>query len=77
MAELELRGCGNSWRVYAGNRPVSRPFAQISTATAAMKGIEKRLRRATAPRRPCLCCGQAFPSEGAHNRLCDPCRRRA
>jgi hypothetical protein len=27
-------------------------------------------------RRACLCCGQEFTSEGIHNRLCDPCRRR-
>lgn len=25
--------------------------------------------------RPCLCCGGAFLSAGAHNRLCDDCRR--
>ena len=25
--------------------------------------------------RPCLCCGQAFLSEGPHNRLCTACRR--
>ena len=27
--------------------------------------------------RACLCCGQSFQSEGSHNRMCDPCRRRA
>lgn len=27
-------------------------------------------------RRPCLCCGRAFDSEGPHNRLCDDCRNR-
>lgn len=27
-------------------------------------------------RRACLCCGAGFMSEGAHNRLCDRCRRR-
>ncbi|MEC9434642.1 MAG: hypothetical protein VYD87_17185 [Pseudomonadota bacterium] len=24
--------------------------------------------------RPCLSCGDRFPSEGAHNRMCNPCR---
>lgn len=24
--------------------------------------------------RPCLCCGRDFQSEGAHNRMCTPCR---
>jgi hypothetical protein len=26
--------------------------------------------------RPCMCCTEVFPSEGAHNRLCDSCRRK-
>lgn len=26
--------------------------------------------------RPCMCCGHPFPSEGIHNRMCDPCRHR-
>ena len=26
--------------------------------------------------RPCMCCAQSFQSAGAHNRLCDTCRRR-
>lgn len=25
-------------------------------------------------RRPCLCCGAPFQSEGPHNRMCNPCR---
>jgi hypothetical protein len=28
-------------------------------------------------RRPCMCCGAEFMSEGIHNRMCDGCRRRA
>lgn len=28
-----------------------------------------------AANRPCLCCGNPFVSQGAHNRLCDRCRR--
>lgn len=27
--------------------------------------------------RRCLCCQREFRSEGAHNRLCEPCRRKA
>lgn len=26
-------------------------------------------------RRPCMCCGREFTSEGIHNRLCGYCRR--
>lgn len=25
--------------------------------------------------RKCMTCGSPFPSEGAHNRMCDPCRK--
>lgn len=32
-------------------------------------------RRDRAHPRPCLCCQREFRSEGAHNRLCDTCRR--
>lgn len=32
--------------------------------------------RPTTTERPCLSCGTPFPSEGIHNRLCDPCRQR-
>ena len=24
--------------------------------------------------RPCLCCGEDFPSQGKHNRMCNKCR---
>ena len=44
----------------AGARPAPRP------------GAPRRAARAR--RRPCLCCGAPFRSEGPHNRLCDPCR---
>lgn len=27
-------------------------------------------------KRPCLCCGDLFLSEGIHNRMCDTCRHR-
>lgn len=32
--------------------------------------------RAKRGRRPCMCCGRPFQSEGIHNRMCDPCRHR-
>jgi len=43
------------------------------------KGRHAALLEAPDPPRPtrerkCLCCGRPFLSEGAHNRLCDPCR---
>lgn len=41
-------------------------------------GAEPRTRtkRSRGTVRPCLCCRRPFLSEGAHNRLCDPCRRK-
>lgn len=27
-------------------------------------------------KRPCMCCGRSFDSEGIHNRLCHPCKSR-
>lgn len=36
---------------------------------------EARLRSAAGCERPCMCCGAVFVSEGAHHRLCTPCRR--
>jgi DNA-binding CsgD family transcriptional regulator len=42
--------------------------AQISKASHEAK---KRTRR------PCLCCGQPFMSEGPHNRLCSNCRSKS
>lgn len=35
---------------------------------------EAKLKRGV---RSCLCCQTKFLSEGIHNRMCDPCRRRA
>ena len=36
--------------------------------------LEKRRRQSASRRRPCMCCGTHFESEGAHNRLCNRCR---
>ena len=36
---------------------------------------EEKLRVALAKQRPCLTCGESFPSQGPHNRLCARCRR--
>ncbi len=41
--------------------------ARHRSETAAQKRAE---RDACAVWRPCLCCGEPFPSEGIHNRLC-------
>jgi hypothetical protein len=38
-------------------------------------GYTKPIKDNTTHQRPCLCCDTPFPSEGAHNRLCQNCRR--
>jgi len=39
------------------------------------QGQENRLPRKGRQERRCMCCGRTFPSEGAHHRLCDRCRK--
>ena len=50
----------------------SRTAARKRSESAARKRAE---RDAYTVWRPCLGCGQPFPSEGIHNRLCGRCRR--
>ncbi len=52
--------------------------AQKRARTLRQRQAAKRLaERLTKTRRLCLRCGQPFASEGAHNRLCEICRRTA
>ncbi len=48
--------------------------ALFRSEIAARKRVE---RDACSVWRACLCCGEPFPSEGVHNRLCGTCRRAA
>ncbi len=75
MPELEVRGNSNWWQVYQDGKTLPRIYSSRDLALAALKGVEKRWRRATAQRRACLCCGRPFASQGPHNRMCDHCRR--
>ena len=55
----------------------------VDDKAAARKGAENRCPRHAKPEggcaamlwRTCLSCKKRFPSEGAHNRLCELCRR--
>ena len=69
---LDVRGSGSSWAVYRGASRISRYYSNHSMAETAAHGLERKARQQP---RPCLCCGQTFPSEGAHNRMCTDCRR--
>jgi hypothetical protein len=75
MPDIELRGSGNSWQIILAGKPLPRHYSGHSMAMAALPGLERRLRKAAAQRRPCLRCKRTFASEGAHNRMCDHCRR--
>lgn len=45
----------------------------MTTLRQWLRGGQKRTPR-QGIKRPCLCCGGTFVSEGPGNRLCDPCR---
>lgn len=50
------------------DRPESSIYRRMQTL-----GLAEGATRKT--RRDCLCCGNAFLSDGPHNRLCNRCRR--
>jgi hypothetical protein len=70
---LTVRGSGSSWAVY-DNTGVRHSgwHSHQWTAEASLTSYERKLRSKI---RPCLCCTTPFESEGAHNRLCNSCRR--
>jgi hypothetical protein len=58
-----------------GSGLVAGPFVTRAAADEAREEAYAA-RRSGVRVRPCMCCETPFPSEGAHNRLCDPCRKR-
>lgn len=69
---LEVRGSGKSWDVLLDGK-VLRNYTDEHVAIAGCLAIERKMKPRT--QRACLCCGRKFASEGAHHRLCAPCRR--
>lgn len=72
-AETEVRRWGTGYadfRVADGRRLTGerRSVEEARRAAGAMAA------RANWRERACLGCGRAFPSEGAHHRMCTPCR---
>jgi tRNA(Ile2) C34 agmatinyltransferase TiaS len=85
MAAIKQEGAyraayvNDAWRVIGPNgSPTDEVYLtmQKAASTAGVRNSQAR-RDAHKTQRPCLCCGQGFKSEGAHNRMCDDCRRRA
>lgn len=51
-------------------KQLGRPESSIYTRVAHLE------LRPASRRRPCMCCGNEFSSEGPHNRLCGRCRNK-
>ncbi|PWE29994.1 hypothetical protein DDZ14_16265 [Maritimibacter sp. 55A14] len=81
MSAFDVKRAGHHrYSVYrkADGARVSGEYSQFSLADAARLRIEREsTRRAKSRARDCMTCGTTFMSEGAHNRMCDPCRTRA
>ena len=73
----EIKGIG--WQVVGPDGAVLPEVYASPVSAGKAAGQRNRMlkRSAGKQQRPCLCCGDKFLSEGAHNRLCDPCRRKA
>ena len=69
---IDVRGSGSSWAVIRGDERISGFFQNHDDAARSAASKERKLRLR---KRPCLCCGDTFNSEGPHNRLCNACRR--
>lgn len=70
---LRVEGSGSCWALYDGKTLLS-----ITTHhDTALDQLDREIRRRKSVRRACLCCGEAFTSEGPHNRMCVRCRRAA
>lgn len=74
----------NAWHDVLRLRAEGASLAEIAERTGVPKStLHKRLgglRNGALKarcRRACLCCGTAFLSEGAHNRLCHGCRKQS
>lgn len=73
---LSITGSGQSFQVRIGGRAMAqRRFTSHGNAVAALPGIERQLRLASAATRACLCCRAPFRSTGPGHRLCTSCRK--
>lgn len=65
--------------VFAGTKYIvvdaeGRQCSGLGQRDAIVRMMERMERAAKLTPRPCLCCGATFASEGAHHRMCGPCR---
>lgn len=74
-SDLTIRQVQGLFAVYRGNNErVSDRLAERIHAVRAMDALLKKEKSKIGKERKCLCCQQAFPSEGPHNRMCASCR---
>jgi hypothetical protein len=70
---LDIRGAGRSFVILQGTKALPGRYTSAGNATAALRGIERRL--APTITRRCLTCSRPFRSTGPGHRLCNCCRR--
>ena len=73
MAEFVVEGSNQSFFVAVQDVVVSGPHSRL----LALDKRDEMERQASWRERPCLCCREVFLSQGAHNRLCNPCRTKS
>lgn len=71
-ADLTIQRWARGYAVYRGSERLTGIIHDLSYAETRR---EKLAQLEQARTRPCMCCGTGFRSQGAHNRLCDPCRQ--
>lgn len=75
MADLEIRGSGNSFAIVQGGRVVAGPYTNHGNATTALRGVEERLKPVFLV--TCLRCRRTFQTKSRGLRLCQCCKRDA
>lgn len=63
---------GHAWWVLSDGEKVAGPYKHQDYAEDRADTLKRAAKR---KKRPCMCCGKVFLSEGPHNRLCDECRQ--
>ncbi|MDD9731877.1 hypothetical protein PVW46_18380 [Mameliella sp. AT18] len=72
----QVRQSGYGWAVF-NRRTREKVSNQVSSRSVAEDRCDELNREARRRRRPCICCGVSFISEGPHNRMCNGCRHGA
>ena len=71
MSWFSVEGIGTRYFVVVDSIRVGGPFQSHPLALDARDRLE---RLSKMKEHACMTCGKVFMSEGAHNRMCDPCR---